>query len=98
MRRRNTGWLVLALACTGARPTDGSKLDQLRTLPRPIAFPAVEQVLSTPARDLGSGIHIDQYLLEPGRTILVGTPDRARVMDIQLVDPSGSQDVYREQP
>jgi len=86
--------LVLALACHDPAV---SKLDQVRALGKPVTFADVTRVLGEPTRDLGSGIYILEYQQPDGTAIWVGTPDKKRVVYIQLVDGSGGRtDLYRE--
>jgi peptide/nickel transport system substrate-binding protein len=90
------GWIDLAQLQFDDDMTPEQKLDRVCALPKPVAFVDVEHLLGTPARDIGSGIHMYEYTLDSARTLRVGTPDQKRVMYIQIIDATGTHDLYRE--
>lgn len=65
--------------------TPGPTLAAFSALPHDITFPELVRRVGESHDDIGSGVHIYRYLLPDGSTVLVGTPDRQRIIYVTHV-------------
>jgi hypothetical protein len=60
---------------SGALPVSSHSVDEFRFIDRDTTVPQVFAKLGNPGRDIGSGIHIYEYLLQDGSRVIIGSPD-----------------------
>ena len=80
--------VVLSVSCAFAtEPAPPAKsprvtLAAFSGLPEGLSFPELIRQVGEPHEDIGSGLHIYRYPLADGSFVLVGTPDRQRILYI----------------
>jgi len=80
--------VVLSVSCSCATEpappakTPRVKLAAFSGLPEGLSFPELIRQVGEPHEDIGSGIHLYRYPLADGSFVLVGTPDRQRILYI----------------
>jgi hypothetical protein len=96
--RRHLGFLAAVLTgCVQPNPgdiptapSDGSRssiaIEEFAFIEQDTTIPQVFGRLGAPSRDIGSGIHIYEYLLEDGSSVIIGSPDASVILYVRHGD------------